>query len=99
MSKKTNTSNEGVKNLQKNAEQYSEQELLELRERMKKFYKEEIEYLELQETFERLQANIEEHKVRRMTMLLRGAQLYAANQEAEQENKKSENSLKPLKKD
>jgi hypothetical protein len=94
MSKKTNTHNEDAENLQKNTVEYSDQELLELRQRMKKFYQEEIEYLELQETFERLQANIEEHKVRRMTMLLRGAQLYAANQEAEQENEKSKHTLK-----
>jgi hypothetical protein len=65
--------------------QMSNQEIVAMRKRMKQFYSEEISYLKLQEDYERLLANIEEHKVRRMTMIIRGAQMYAAGEAAEKE--------------
>lgn len=85
MSEETNKAAEEAENPQDQQPQYTEEQMAEMRNRMKQFYEEEIPYLELQEKYERLQADIEEHKVRRMTMMIRGAQLYAAGEEAERE--------------
>lgn len=83
MSDKTNKSTEEAKI----APQYSDEEMTQMRVKMKQFYEEELPYLKLQEEYERLQADVEEHKVRRMTMMIRGAQIFDAGKDAEKADK------------
>lgn len=82
MSEKTNKKNQET---QKSSEEapYTQKEMAEMRERMVLFYNEELPYLKLQAEYEGLMADVEEHKVRRMTMMIRGAQMYAAGEAAE----------------
>lgn len=65
--------------------QYTQEQVKALRGEMLKYYTEEIKFLKKQEEFERLQADIEEHKVRKITMMHRSAQIYAQMQAAEEE--------------
>lgn len=81
MSEETNNPAEEAENPQP----MSPEEISQMRERMNQYYDEELPMLRKQEEFERLQADIEEHKVRRMTMMIRSAQLYAQAEMAEQE--------------
>lgn len=90
MSKKINTETE-EQNSQNEQIALTPEQMTQMRQRMLEFYTEEIPYLELQEKYERLQADIEEHKVRRMTMMIRGAQMYAAGEAAEREAAQKEN--------
>jgi len=69
MSEETNTTAEPI------APQYTQEELTVMRTKMTKFYQEEIKYLKLQENYEKLVADIEEHKTRRYTMMLRSAHM------------------------
>jgi hypothetical protein len=84
MSEKTNKKNQET---QKSSEEapYTQKEMVEMRERMVQFYNEELPYLKLQAEYEGLMADVEEHKVRRMTMMIRGAQMYAAGEAAEKQ--------------
>lgn len=85
MSEKTNKTKEETASAPQE-QQYSQEEMDAMRVKMQKFYEEEMPFLELQEKYERLQADIEEHKVRRMTMMIRGAQMYAAGEAAERQS-------------
>ena len=80
MSQETSKSLEEAENPQV----MSPEQMVEMREKMNAYYDEELPMLEKQEKFERLQADIEEHKVRRMTMMIRSAQMYAQAEMAEQ---------------
>jgi hypothetical protein len=73
-------------NNQENTEpQYTEEQLKSMRAEMIRYYSEEVKFLKKQEEFERLSADIEEHKVRKLTMMHRSAQIYASIDAAEQE--------------
>ena len=65
-----------------------------MRAEMIRYYSEEVKFLKKQEEFERLSADIEEHKVRKLTMMHRSAQIYAsidaAEHEAQEEPEKPE---------
>lgn len=72
-------------NNQENFEpQYTDEQLKAMRAEMIRYYTEEIKFLKKQEEFERLSADIEEHKVRKLTMMHRSAQIYASIEAAEQ---------------
>lgn len=51
------------------------EELAEYREKMNKFYEEQLPLLRLQKEYETLLADIEEAKTRRVTMVIRQAQM------------------------
>ena len=73
-------------NNQENTEhQYTEEQLKSMRAEMIRYYSEEVKFLKKQEEFERLSADIEEHKVRKLTMMHRSAQIYASIDAAEHE--------------
>lgn len=82
MSDETNTDH--TKDQQKQKE-YTPEELKTMRKKMDKFYQEELPHLKLQEEYERLAADIEEHKVRKLTMQIRGANIYAQQEQAQDE--------------
>ena len=73
--------------------QYTKEEIAELRLNMKKFYEEEIPYLELQATYEKLLAEIETAKLHKMEALLKTAYLYS-NMQENQENSEDKDSSK-----
>lgn len=75
--------------------QYTPEELAAMRNKMTAFYKDEIKHLKHQEEYERLLADIEEHKTRRYTMMVRHAQMSAQLEEAsEEEQPKQKRKLK-----
>jgi len=79
---------------------YTEAEMKEMRAEMSKFYSEEIKFLKKQEEYERLLADIEEHKTRKFTMMQRAAQMFAAAEAAQteyEEQKKQSESEAPTK--
>jgi hypothetical protein len=62
--------------------QYTEEEMKIMRSNMVKFYTEELKFIKKQEEYERLLADIEEHKVRKYTMMARAAQIFASAEKA-----------------
>jgi hypothetical protein len=69
---------------------YTEAEMKQMRAEMSKFYSEEIKFLKKQEEYERLLADIEEHKTRKFTMMQRAAQMFAAAEAAQTEYEEQE---------
>lgn len=65
------------------SEPLSEEQLLEIRKRMIKYYKDQIGVLEPQAKYETLLADIEEARARRMQMSIRLAQMMAGPKEPE----------------
>lgn len=63
--------------------QLTEEQLLEIRKRMIKYYKDQIGVLEPQAKYETLLADIEEARARRMQMSIRLAQMMAGPKEPE----------------
>lgn len=61
----------------------TEEQLLEIRKRMIKYYKDQIGVLEPQAKYETLLADIEEARARRMQMSIRLAQMMAGPKEPE----------------
>ena len=82
MSEKTNTQ-EAIP--EEDSQQYTEVEIKEMRKRMITHYKEETAFLKVQEQYERLLADIEEHKVRKFMAMHQAARIYAQADAAEQE--------------
>jgi len=74
---------------------YTEAEMKEMRAEMSKFYSEEIKFLKKQEEYERLLADIEEHKTRKFTMMQRAAQMFAAAEAAQAEYEQQEKQSEP----
>lgn len=74
---------------------YTVEEMKEMRNKMTAFYQEELPYLRLQEEYEKLQADIEDHKVRRLVAINRQAHIFAAAEAAEQEASKNPDGQKP----
>ena len=90
MSQETNNPNTEDK-------QYTQQELDAMRKSMIANYKSEITFLKVQAEYEKLSADIEEHKTRRYIAMARAAQVFAAHEGEEetpepQEEKKSSKS-------
>lgn len=61
------------------------------------FYKEQTEFMSVQMEFEKLSADIEEHRLRRLVALVRQAQLSNPAPEEEEEEPKNNQSKKKLK--
>lgn len=63
---------------------YSEEEFRKLRHQAKEFYREEIQFLRLQEEYEKLLANIAEHKYRSLRAKVDRILLHTSLQEGQQ---------------
>jgi len=84
------------KNQQDNSQKdYSEEELIKMRDSMTSFYKKEVKHLQPQALYFKLLAEIEESKVRRYSAMAQGAHMYAQAEAAEQEALATENKSKP----
>ena len=83
MSEKTNTQEETSGTEE---QEYTDAQIKEMRKKMLAYYKEEIVFLKVQEQYERLIADVEEHKVRKFVAMARGAQMYAQAEAAEREH-------------
>lgn len=100
MSEKTNqTLEEPVMNTAE--EQITPEEYAKLRKEAVEHLKGEIKYLEIEEQYEKLQADIEEHKTRRYVMIARQAELFQKNNSDQGANTTPEQPMprRPLKTD
>ena len=61
---------------------YTQEELNEMRKNVHEFYKKQIGFFKTEAEYERLQAEIEESKLRRIVAIQRQAYLYAQNEQA-----------------
>jgi len=77
------------------SEKLSPEEMKEMRDKMSVFYKEEIEYLTVQETYERLLADIEEHKLRGYLSMHKSSQIYASLKQEQEHPQGSETGQAP----
>lgn len=73
--------------------QLSPEEYKKLRDEAIKGLREEIKYLKVEEEYERLSADIEEHKTRRYTMIGRQAQMFAPPPEQPQAGEPQEENV------
>lgn len=82
-------------------EKLSQEEIDKRKEEMLNFYKEQIEFLKVQEEFEALAANIEEHRLRRAVAIIRTANLQAPpeSQTKKDSENQQEGTIRPLKAD
>ena len=77
----------------------SKEEMKEMRSKMIAHYKEEIKLLKPQEEYERLIADIEEHKLRAYLSMHKSSQIYAALQDEEnKEHQAKEGASEPERK-
>lgn len=67
---------------------YSPEEIAKMRKNMIKFYTDELPFLKLEEKYERLLADIEEHKVRKIVAVQKQAYIYAQAQAADAEERR-----------
>ena len=77
------TNNQAEEAAQPQQKTYTPEELAEMRETSIAFYTEELPFLRLREEYERLHADIEEHKTRKMVAQGKAAYMYQQAQEAE----------------
>jgi hypothetical protein len=56
---------------------YTPEQIAEMRAKMIKHYQGEIKFLKIQAEFEKLQADVEEHRARRYSAMAHQAQLFA----------------------
>lgn len=61
--------------------QFSAEEIAARKQEMLEFYKEQIEFMTVQQEFEKLTADIEEQRLRRMVAMVRQAQLQTPPEE------------------
>jgi hypothetical protein len=61
--------------------QYTPEEIAARKQEMLDFYKEQIDFMSVQHEFEKLSADIEEQRLRRMVAMVRQAQLQTPPQE------------------
>jgi hypothetical protein len=94
MSEKTNTPQEAIP--EEDSQQYTEAEMREMRKKMLTHYKEEITFFKAQEQYERLLADIEDHKLRKFIAMAQVARIFAQADAAEQEalDQKQKNTVK-----
>ena len=59
-----------------------------MRKNMTKFYTDELPFLKLEEKYERLLADIEEHKIRKIVAIQKQAYVYAQAQAADAEERR-----------
>ena len=90
MSQETNNPNTEEK-------QYTPEEMAQMRKSMIANYKSEITFLKVQAEYEKLTADIEEHKTRRYIALAQSAQIFSRTEDEEDETQnevKKERKLK-----
>jgi len=81
---------------QETAEQLTPEQLKKRRDDLITYYKNQTAVLEAQFKYEAVMADIEEQRVKRMTMIMRQAQMAAPQQEEEEEEEPSaESNLTP----
>ncbi len=80
MSQETNNPNTEEK-------QYTPEQMAQMRKSMIANYKSEITFLKAQAEYEKLTADIEEHKTRRYIALAQASQLFAKMEESQEEPK------------
>ena len=62
---------------------YTPEQIAQMRSNMIKHYKNEISFLKVQSEFEKLQADIEEHRARKYSAMAHQAQLFQGQEEEE----------------
>tara|TARA_R110002020_G_scaffold23658_6_gene78633 strand:- start:20 stop:319 length:300 start_codon:yes stop_codon:yes gene_type:complete len=77
--------------------EYTEQELANMRKSMIANYKSEISFLKVQAEYEKLNADIEEHKTRRYIAMAQAAQIFAAHEQEEESPAKQPPAPRPKK--
>lgn len=82
-----------------NAQQVSEEEMAERKEEMLAFYKEQIDFLHVQMEFEKLTADIEETRLRRLLAIVRQAQIQSPPEESSSESTLEEKPKRSLRKE
>ena len=76
----------------------SPEEIASRKEQMLSFYKEQIEFMTTQLEFEKLTADIEEHRLRRLVAMVRQAQIQTPQEEQEESEQPSPEKKRSLKK-
>ena len=84
---------ETTTNTEQEAKQPTPEELKAMRDRMIKYYKDQIPVLKVQAEYEKLLADIDEDRTRRMTMLIRMAQMQAGPPQEDEEESSPESNL------
>jgi hypothetical protein len=69
-----------------NQQEFTAEEIAEMRKKSLEFYKSRISFLKIQAEYEKLTADIEEHKLRALMAQLKWAHITAPPQEEEEEN-------------
>ncbi len=69
---------------------YTEEDMKIMRDKMIAFYEAELPFLKLQEEYERLQADVEDHKLRRLVCIQKQAYIYAQSDLAEEEARRKD---------
>ncbi len=77
MSEETNNLNQ--------EKEYTPEEMAVMRSKMHTYYDQEIKFLKKQSEYEKLRADIEDHKYRGSMSMMKAAQLYAAAEQAQNE--------------
>jgi hypothetical protein len=80
---------------QETAEQLTPEQLKKRRDNLINYYKNQTLVLEAQFKYESVMADIEEARVKRMTMIMRQAQMAAPQQDEEEEDPSAESNLTP----
>lgn len=81
---------------------YTPEQIAEMRSNMIKHYQSEIKFLKVQSEFERLQADVEEHRARKYSAMAHSASLFGdpeqdlQAEETPQPKAKKERKLKPV---
>jgi hypothetical protein len=70
--------------------QLTAEEIVARKQEMLEFYKEQIDFMSVQHEFEKLSADIEEQRLRRMVAMVRQAQLQTPPQEEDDDEPESE---------
>ena len=78
-------------------QEYTPEEMQVMRIKMHNYYDQEIKFLKKQSEYEKLRADIEDHKYRGSLSMMKAAQLYAAAEQAQNEAESQDNT--PIKKD
>lgn len=69
-------------------EELTQEQIAEMRKRTLEFYKSRISFLKVQCEYEKLVADVEEHKLRALTAQIKYAHITAPQEEEEEENEK-----------
>jgi hypothetical protein len=71
-------------------EQFTAEEIAARKQEMLRFYKEQIDFMKVQYEFEKLSADIEDERLRRMVAMVRQAQLQSPPQDEDDDQPETE---------